>query len=185
MNEINITQKQQSRQRLQILLLLFVFGGLFGFVYEEIFYRIDLGYFVKRGTTFGPWIPIYGFGTVFIAMATDRWKKNPAIIFILSAAISGLLEFITGYVVNHTFGIRLWDYNTEIWNWCNISGYVCLRSVLFFAIYGVCLRYMIYPRVEHIVELCSQRRANVLAGGLSGLCILDVLCSLIYRLLIK
>ncbi len=31
-------------------------GGIFGFIYEEIFYRIDFGYFVKRGTAFGPWI---------------------------------------------------------------------------------------------------------------------------------
>ena len=42
------------------ILLVFVIGGIFGFIYEEIFYRIDLGYFVKRGTTYGPWIPIYG-----------------------------------------------------------------------------------------------------------------------------
>ena len=44
-----------------IVLLIFTFGGIFGFIYETLFYRIDLGYFVKRGTTYGPWIPIYGF----------------------------------------------------------------------------------------------------------------------------
>ena len=45
-----------------IMVLIFTFGGIFGFIYETFFYRIDLGYFVKRGTTYGPWIPIYGFG---------------------------------------------------------------------------------------------------------------------------
>ena len=45
-----------------IIMLIFTFGGIFGFIYETLFYRIDLGYFVKRGTTYGPWIPIYGFG---------------------------------------------------------------------------------------------------------------------------
>lgn len=45
-----------------IILLIFTFGGIFGFIYETFFYRIDLGYFMKRGTTYGPWIPIYGFG---------------------------------------------------------------------------------------------------------------------------
>ena len=48
--------------KILIILLIFTFGGIFGFIYETFFYRIDLGYFVKRGTTFGPWIPIYGFG---------------------------------------------------------------------------------------------------------------------------
>ncbi len=47
-----------------ILLLIFTFSGIFGFIYETLFYRIDLGYFVKRGTTYGPWIPIYAYGRV-------------------------------------------------------------------------------------------------------------------------
>ena len=48
-----------------ICMLIFTFSGIFGFIYETIFYKIDLGYFVKRGTTYGPWIPIYGFGRSF------------------------------------------------------------------------------------------------------------------------
>ena len=49
----------------RILLLVFTFSGIFGFIYETIFYKIDLGYFVKRGTTYGPWIPIYAYGRSF------------------------------------------------------------------------------------------------------------------------
>ncbi len=44
----------------------------------------------------------------------------------------GLLEFIVGYLLLHISHIRLWDYNTEILNYGNIGGYICLRSVLFF-----------------------------------------------------
>ena len=54
--------KEYLKKRLPLLLLVFAFGGIFGFIYEEIFYYFDLGEWVKRGTTFGPWIPIYGFG---------------------------------------------------------------------------------------------------------------------------
>ena len=50
--------KDYLRSRFPILMLIFTFGGIFGFIYEEIFYRFDLGEWVKRGTTFGPWIPI-------------------------------------------------------------------------------------------------------------------------------
>ena len=47
-----------------IILLILIMGssGIFGFLYETLFYRIDLGYFVKRGSTYGPWIPIYLIG---------------------------------------------------------------------------------------------------------------------------
>ena len=54
------------KKRFPLLMLIFAFGGIFGFIYEEIFYRFDLGEWVKRGTTFGPWIPIYGFGCLLI-----------------------------------------------------------------------------------------------------------------------
>ena len=53
---------------ISIICLLFVIGGIFGFIYEELFYKIDLGYFVKRGSTFGPWIPIYGYGSILIVL---------------------------------------------------------------------------------------------------------------------
>ena len=37
-----------------LLLMVFTTGGIFGFIYELLFYRIDLGHFVKRGITFPP-----------------------------------------------------------------------------------------------------------------------------------
>ena len=46
--------------------LIMILSGFFGFIYEMLFYKIDLGYFVKRGSTFGPWIPIYAFGGLLL-----------------------------------------------------------------------------------------------------------------------
>lgn len=130
---------------LDILLMIFVFGGLFGFIYEEIFYRIDLGYFVKRGTTFGPWIPIYGFGAMFIVLATEKLRKHPALVFIVAAVVSGALEYATGYFLYNRYGVRLWDYNVEILNFGNIGGYICARSVLFFGLSALFLQYLVHP----------------------------------------
>ena len=81
--------------RSKILLLVIVFSAIFGFIYEELFYRIDLGHFVKRGTTYGPWIPIYGFGGLFIAIITYHFRKKPVLVLLLSALVSGTLEFLT------------------------------------------------------------------------------------------
>ena len=45
-----------NTQLSNLLILIMVFSGVFGFIYEELFYRIDLGYFTKRGSSYGPWI---------------------------------------------------------------------------------------------------------------------------------
>lgn len=125
--------------------LCFVCGGLFGFVYEVIFYYFDLGEWIKRGTTFGPWIPIYGFGALAIMGGCYKIRKNPLLVFLVSALASGILELGTGMFCLYVLGIRLWDYNTEILNFGNIGGFICLRSVLFFGISGLILMWIIRP----------------------------------------
>lgn len=161
------------------LLLVFVVGGIFGFIYEELFYRIDLGYFVKRGTTFGPWIPIYGFGAVAMLLLTGRCRRSPLKVFFYSLSIAGILEFLTGFVLHRAFGVRLWDYNVEIWNWLNIGGYICLRSVLFFGVSGLFLGYVIDPLLSRFTEPMEEKKALIVAAVPSSLFVLDILLNLI------
>lgn len=142
--------------KLMIVLLIFVISGVFGFVYETIFYRIDLGYFVKRGTTIGPWIPIYGFGGLFITFFAYKFRKNPFLVLLLSMVTCGFLEFITGYLLFNIGGTRLWDYNTEIWNFGNIGGYICLRSVLFFGVSGIFLISVVIPLCKFVAFKCPR-----------------------------
>lgn len=138
------------------ILLVFSFGGIFGFLYEEVFYYIDLGYLVKRGTTFGPWIPIYGVGAVLIVMSTYKLLRYPAAVFAVSALVCGLLELATGYVLLHFGNVRLWDYNIEIWNWGNVGGFICARSVLFFGVSALFLQYLVCPGFRWFRDHCSR-----------------------------
>lgn len=162
---------------IRILLLVFVLGGIFGFIYEELFYRIDLGYFVKRGTTFGPWIPIYGFGSVLIVIATESVRKSPLTVFFRAALITGSLEYITGYVLYRFFELRLWDYNTEIWNWLNIGGFICFRSVTFFGISALLLQYVVHPLLEEFAQKCPHKKFVWWSVLPAVLFILDIILS--------
>ena len=131
-----------------ILVAVFVISGIFGFIYETIFYKIDLGYFVKRGSTVGPWIPIYAYGGLFVTLLTRKYKKNPLLVFVISTVICGILEFSMGYILLNVFHTRAWNYNIEIWNFGNIGGFICLRSVLFFGASSLFLMYGIIPFVK-------------------------------------
>ena len=105
-------------------MLIYVIAGIIGFIYETVCVYINDGVFAKRGTTFGPWIPIYGFGGLLILGLTFKVRKNPFLVFLLATITSGILEFATGWFILTFFHTRLWDYNEEILNWGNINGFV-------------------------------------------------------------
>ena len=163
-----------------LLLMVFTTGGIFGFIYELLFYRIDLGHFVKRGITFGPWIPIYGFGAVLVVLTTSRMKASPLRVFTISALGCGGLELAAGFLLKHLMGLRLGDYNVEIWNWGNIGGYICARSVLFFGASALLLQYVIYPFLERLSKRCSEKGLIIVAVVPGALFVLDILMSLLY-----
>ncbi len=155
--------------------LLFAGGGIAGWIYEMLFYRINDGMFVERGQGLGPWLPIYGFGSVFICLIAVHFQRSKAAVFLVSALVSGVLEYATGWVL-YTFldGLRLWDYNTEIWNWGNIGGYVCLRSILLFAFGGLFLVYIAVPLIRGLSRMLPTTLFRVVSLLLPVLFLIDI-----------
>ena len=162
-----------------LYILIMIISGIFGFLYEEIFYFIDLGYFTKRGSSYGPWIPIYAIGGLLITIITYRYKNKPIIIFLLSTVITGVLEYMTGYVLLECFHTRLWDYNIEILNYGNINGFICLRSVLFFGLSSLFLIYIIIPSLIKLIKKGNQIVLNKICITVFFLFLLDIIIYLI------
>ena len=164
-----------------VALMIWVFSGVGGFIYETIFYKLAWGYFVKRGTTFGPWIPIYGVGGLCMTLSIWRWQKNPLAVFLISFFVCGILEFIVGYLLFHGMNIRLWDYNTEPWNFGNIAGYVCLRSVLIFGLFGFLLFYGVIPTILSIKNHLPKSLFRFMSCLLALTFIADIIIHMILK----
>ncbi|MCR4821919.1 MAG: putative ABC transporter permease [Treponema sp.] len=162
-----------------VAMMIAVFGAVGGFIYETFFYRLAWGYFVKRGTTFGPWIPIYGVGAIFMTFSVWRFRKNPLAIFLISFFVTGILEFIVGFVLFHCFNVRLWDYYNEPWNFGNIGGYVCLRSVGIFGIFGFLLFYGVIPGIIIIQQHLPKKVFRVISSLLLLIFIADIVVHMI------
>ena len=130
-----------------IICLIIVISGIFGFLYEFIFYYFDSGMttFYYRGGNFLPWINIYAIGAVMIFFLTYKKRKNPLYVFLVSMISTGILEYIGGWFMEHIMNTKCWDYTSEILSFGNINGYVCLRSVLIFGISSLLLIYIIVP----------------------------------------
>lgn len=102
--------KNAVTDRLCYLFAVFLTGCFVGWIYEEIFYWITEGLLRNRGILYGPWLPIYGVGALAI-YAMKPLKKHPAVLFLLSAAATGAVEYAIGWAGIRFFGLRLWDYS--------------------------------------------------------------------------
>ena len=171
-------------QKVGILLLVMVFAGFFGWVYEMIFYFFDGGMtgLYMQGGNFLPWINIYAVGALLILATTWRLRKYPWAVFLISVVSTGLLELLAGWLV-YTIGngTRYWDYNTEILNFGNIGGFVCLRSVLFFGVSALILTYLIMPFCIKLACKMSKRAFLALAISLFTIVMVDELGNLICK----
>ena len=170
--------KTPAKKLIPLLMLIYTVAGIIGFIYEEICGYINEGHFFKRGTTFGPWIPIYGFGALLIFALTIglKRKKKPLLVFLAATVSCGLLELASGYVIDKFFHRRLWNYSNVIWNWGHINGYICIRSVITWGLFGMLLMYGVLPLAEKF-QSRRPKAFNIVTIALFGLFVLDIVLS--------
>ena len=170
-----------------IICLIIVISGIFGFLYEFIFYYFDSGMttFYYRGGNFLPWINIYAIGAVMIFFLTYRKRKNPLYIFLVSMISTGILEYIGGWFMEHIMNTKCWDYTSEILSFGNINGYVCLRSILIFGISSLLLIYIIVPLCFCLAKRMKKKHFLILSYTLCAIFLFDELYNLIFARLLS
>ena len=172
-----------KKTMLGIFCMIIVIGGVFGFLYEYIFYFFNGGMkeFYYRGGNFLPWINIYATGSVMIYILTYKYRKNPLKVFLISVISTGLLEYFSGlgiYIIGD--GLRYWDYNTEILNFGNINGFVCLRSVMFFGLSALLLMYVIVPFCFHVANKSNKKVFLIVTISICSIFLADEFYNLIF-----
>ena len=175
--------KLDKWQILGIICLIIVITGIFGWVYEFIFYYFNFGMtkFYWQGGNFLPWINIYAIGSLMIIFLTRKLKHKPYLVFIIAFISTGILEYLSGYVIYELFdGLRLWDYNTEILNFGNIGGFVCLRSVTFFGFSALILMYIIVPFCIYLSQNLNKKIFLIISITLCSIILFDEFYNLLF-----
>ena len=172
-----------KKTMLGIFCMIIVIGGVFGFLYEYLFYFFNGGMkeFYYRGGNFLPWINIYATGSVMIYILTYKYRKNPLKVFLISVISTGLLEYFSGlgiYIIGD--GLRYWDYNTEILNFGNINGFICLRSVMFFGLSALLLMYIIIPFCFHVASKSNKKVFLIVTISICSIFLADEFYNLIF-----
>ena len=166
-----------------IFALIIVISGVFGFIYEFIFYYFNSGMtqIYWRGGNFLPWINIYATGAMIIYGLTYKKRTNPLKVFFISFFACGILEYFSGlgmYIIGN--GMRCWDYNKEILNFGNIDGFVCLRSVLVFGISSLILMYIVVPGCFSLAQKMNRKKFLILSYTLCAIFLFDEFYNLLF-----
>lgn len=156
---LNEDIKFDKETMIGIFCLLVVITGMFGFLYEFIFYYFNGGMktFYWRGGNFLPWINIYATGSIMIYLLTYKDRKKPLKVFLVNIITTGILEYFSGLGMDKIAGKRCWDYSQEILGALNINGYVCLRSVLVFGVFSLLLIYLVLPLIFYIAKKSNKK----------------------------
>lgn len=170
-------RRRISVDRLCYLFLIFLTGCLVGWIYEEIFYWITEGLLRNRGILYGPWLPVYGIGALGI-YALKPLKQHPVRLFLLCVAVTGVVEYIIGFVGIRCFGLRLWDYRGLF---LNIGGIICFQSVVSFGLLGLTFHYLLEPIGEKLFHRMPERTIHAGCLILVALFLTDCILSALFR----
>ena len=77
---------------------------------------------VNRGFCLGPYLPIYGSSSVIMNIFLAKYSKDIITLFVMSAFVCTLMEYMTSLILEKIFHARWWDYTEKKFN---LSGRVC------------------------------------------------------------
>lgn len=179
---LNNDHSFDKKTMMAIFGLIIVISGMFGFLYEFIFYFFNSGMkeFYYRGGNFLPWINIYATGAIAIYLISYKRRKKPLFIFFSSVISSGIIEYIGGWGMDKFANVKCWDYNQEILNFGNINGYVCLRSVLIFGICSLLLMYVIVPLIFNLAKKMDRKKFLIMSYTLCSIFLFDEFYNLLF-----
>lgn len=130
----------------------FIMYSFIGWVIEVIYHAAVAGKIINRGFLNGPVCPVYGLGMLaVIAMlnsvtsskADTVTNANTAVVFVGGMILATAVEFIAGWLLNHIFHTKCWDYSNKPFN---IGGYVCLEFSLLWGL-GTVLAVKVFHRM--------------------------------------
>lgn len=131
------------------ILFYFVIYSFLGWCLESIYKTILEKKPVNSGFLYGPFCPIYGFGSIIMILLLQKLSNHIVLIFIASMFILTAWEYIVGVILEKVFKTKYWDYSDLKFN---INGRVCLKNSIYWGILGVLFMKIIHPIMENMVN---------------------------------
>ena len=185
--ESNIVKASKTRNWLNIdynkdygvttYIMFFFTFAMMGWLWEVFLSLLTTGHFVNRGTLFGPWLPIYGFGIVLILLVLKPFRKEPIKLFIFTVILCGILEYSTAWYLETFKHMKWWDYTGYF---LNLHGRICFEGLLVFGFGGAMITYFAAPLLNNVYVKIMPKMRIVLCVILLTLFGADVAYSFVH-----
>ncbi len=157
--------------------LLFFFMSFVGWCWEVSLHLIQNGRFVDRGVLHLPWLPIYGFGCVFILLLLRRWRQEPLKEFLYAIVLCGVVEYFTSVYLQAVYHTEWWSYQGYF---LNLNGRICAEGLLVFGLGGMAFVYIVAPLLDNWFRKIGIDKLNKVAIALGVVFVADVIYSHFY-----
>jgi uncharacterized membrane protein len=169
----------QPVESLVDVILYFMIYAILGWILETAFVSMKEKKFINRGFLIGPMCPVYIFGALFVIRILQPVSHHIFIVFICGIMITSAVEYITGYLLEHLFHMKWWDYSDRRFN---LNGRVCLGNSIAFGFLSVALILVIHPFFVSLLQQVPFVYRAVIAGICIFLLIVDIVFSVIATL---
>ena len=174
------------RKRLSDLFLCFLAYAIIGWCYEvflEVF--IYKWGFSNRGFLFGPYCPVYGFGTLLLLFCLKGVKEkrrwySPILVFLGTVLITTSVELLTSYIMEFATGGWMWDYTKYT---IQFDGRIALNPSIRFGLGGLFFLYAVQPLLEKLAGYLGEKTCMKLSGALFFIVLIDFISTMVYRVL--
>lgn len=154
------------------IILIFFTICLFGFLWEVSLNLIIEGSFAKKGMLHGPWLPIYGSGSIMILTVLNKLRSKPVLEFSAAVVLCGVVEYLTSLILELTHDGQMW------WNYSgyflNLQGRICAEGLLVFGVGGIAIVYLFAPLLDNLIRKIPLKVAVPVCIALSMLFLADV-----------
>lgn len=157
------------------LFLLFFIYSFIGYIVESISVSImEKKVVLNRGFLVGPYIPIFGYGSMAMILTLQKYKGDIIALFIMSMTVCLTIEYLCSLIAEKIFHLRWWDYSDKKFN---INGRICLKNGVLFGLAGVIVVEYLNPWLENLILLLPNNIMVIISIILSIIFYADTIVS--------
>lgn len=153
----------------------FTVCALCGWLYEEGLELAVNHAYADRGVLHLPLLPIYGFGGLLLVLLF-RKHNHPLFVFLVSTAVTTVLELAASYPLEHILGYLPWWYGE--WPF-NFQGRISLFSSLIFGALALVLVNAVHPLCRKFARNAKPALVCAVGGTLAALLAADAVWSIV------